>query len=64
MKKYYIAYNGEIDEDFAYDTYEDAKSALSEAVRDACREDAQQGCYSRGREAYYWAITKVVAIEE
>ena len=59
-----ISYRGEVNEDFIYETYEEAQRAIEKEVLDACREDALYGCYSKRREASYWQAFKVVRIAE
>lgn len=59
-----ISFNGVVDEENTYDTPEEAQREIEEQVRDACREDALYGCYSKRREAGYWRAFKVVRIAE
>lgn len=59
-----LSYKGEINDENVYDTFEEAERAREEEIRDACREDALYGCYSKRREASYWQAFKVVRIAE
>lgn len=64
MTKYYLSFDGDINEDEAYDTIEDADRAKKKLIREQCQEDALYGQYSKRREARYWAITGIVPREE
>ena len=59
-----LSYKGEINDENVYDTFEEAERAREEEIRDVCREDLRDGCYSKRREAFYWNAFKVVRIAE
>lgn len=61
-KMFAIIFDGEIDDSELFDTYDAAEREIEERVCDACREDAQFGCYSEQQEAAYWAMYDIKEI--
>lgn len=57
-----IIFDGEIDDSELFDTYEEAQQEIDSRVLDACREEAQYGCYSEQQENVYWDMYDIAEI--